>query len=368
MKIAFLGPAPPFRGGISSFATQLARELVQSGCDVKMFNFFKQYPRLIFPGVDQLDLNMDDYNLDIEACFTPYLPHTWPQAVSRIRNFEPAVIVVSFWIPLMAPALGWICSRLSKPIKVIYLIHNIDFHEKWPLSKMLTKYALRSATHYMTLSEKTVTDLKKLIPQRKYSAIIKGFHPIYDNYSADSHENINKVEHTILFFGLIKAYKGLDLLLKAFPLVLAQIPDAKLVVVGEIYGDDTVYQHLVNKIRPTTAIETHFRYIPDSEVTTYFQNCNVCVIPYISATQSGVVSIAFAHNLPVIASNVGGLAETIEDGTNGLLVPANDAEALCDAIVKYFHQNLQPMMADNIRSAKSALSWNALVRKMDSVF
>ncbi|PKN79727.1 MAG: glycosyl transferase family 1 [Candidatus Cloacimonetes bacterium HGW-Cloacimonetes-1] len=366
-NIAFLGPAPPFRGGISSFATQLAREMVKCGYDVKMFSFFKQYPQVIFPGKEQLDPDMDTYNLDIEACFTPYLPHTWKNAVNKLKEYEPDVLVVSFWIPLMAPALGWICSMLKPSVKVIYLIHNIDFHEKWPLAKLFTKYAMRSASHYMTLSEKTVSDLKQLIPHNRYSAIIKGFHPIYENYSAESLIHRKSVEHTILFFGLIKAYKGLDVLLKAFPLVLEHIQDARLVIAGEIYGDDTVYDELVKQIQPRTAVEASFKYVPDSEVTGYFHNSNVCVIPYKSATQSGVISIAFAHNLPVIASDVGGISEAIEDGVNGLLVPADDVEALSNAIIRYFKENMQAKMAENIRSSKSTLTWEALVRNMESV-
>jgi D-inositol-3-phosphate glycosyltransferase len=360
IKIAFLGPSPPFRGGISQFALELAQEYQRSGHDIRMFTFERQYPRLLFPGGEQTTEFQLDEPLTTRRCWTPYLPWTWHNAVNEIRDFAPDVVIVSYFLPWFAPSYAWILRGL-KGIRVICIAHNIDFHEKWLGADILTRWVFQQCERIVVLSQSCLLDLQRKMPLFIAQKSALGFHPIYGSY-ADKTEQIvqETTEQVILFFGLIKPYKGLDVLLHAFSKAQKAMPELRLVVAGEIYGSAAEYQNLIERLGIITSVETEFRYITDQEIGRFFRRAKVCVLPYKSATQSGVIATAYGFNVPVIASNVGGLSEYISEGETGLLVPPSDPDALAEALIRFFRQDLFAVMNRNIPVFKEKYSWNKL--------
>lgn len=359
IRIAFLGPAPPYRGGISQFAFMLAREFAQEGYQVKMISFLKQYPALIFPGGEQKTNTSAANDLETAEVFTPYLPWTWNKAVKEIRAYAPDLLIVSYWLPFFAPSFAWICSRLSKT-RIFFLAHNIQSHEKWPMGSLVRNMALRSAEKLIVLSQNCLDDAHKQLPLRISRRTVLAFHPIY---SSDTDSQIVRPDtetKNLLFFGLIKPYKGLDILLKAMPLVLRSIPEARLIVAGDVYGTSEVYHQLIGENKLERFVDLHFRYISDPEIGEFFRRCQICILPYKSATQSGVIASSYAFNIPVIASDVGGLGEYILEGITGYLVPPNDPEALAEQIISYFKKQDFPRMSAEIIKYKANFSWKAL--------
>lgn len=360
MKLAFLGPAPPIRGGISSFALKLAETLLQDGHEVKMFGFQRQYPSLIFPGKAQTTEFELPAGLQIENAFVAYRPDTWPKALKSIRAFEPDILIISYFIPFFAP-LYWYVSKSFKDIKIKVILHNLVPHERWPAAKLLARAVLSQTSEIICLSTAIMNELKALMPNMIYLKAKQGFHPVYDQYQAQ--EPIVREAHSLLFFGLIKKYKGLDILLKAMPEVLARFPDARLVVAGEVYGDDSYYQELIQSLNIQANVETQFRYVQDAEIASFFKRSSLCVLPYRSASQSGVIATCMAFGLPVLASNFAGLAQYIEDGVNGILVeakPEPTPQDLAAKIIHYFQSNgFQAMSAAQSKKAQS-YSWDKL--------
>lgn len=362
LKIALLGPAPPFRGGITQFALMLAKEYVRVGLEVQMYTFHRQYPSILFPGGTQTTEFASLPDIQVERVFTPYRPDTWKNAVERIKAWHPDLVLVSYFLPWFAPSYAWICKRLLG-IKIVCLAHNIDFHEKWPAADLLTKKFLQHCDTIVVLSEACLRDLKRKMPADISSRAILGFHPVYDCYAENTQlANVFKEEHTLLFFGLIKDYKGLDVLLKAMKQSLAVLPGLKLIIAGEVYGRSDKYLKLIRELGLEASVETHFRYITDTEISGFFQRSQVCVLPYKTATQSGVIATAYSFGVPVIASDVGGLGESVVNNVTGLLVPPNSPEALASAIIRYFREELSADFSSNIPAFVARYDWRELAR------
>ncbi|NMD12863.1 MAG: glycosyltransferase family 4 protein [Candidatus Cloacimonetes bacterium] len=358
-KIALLGPAPPFRGGISQFALMLGREFSRTGHEVKMYTFKRQYPKLLFPGGEQTISFSGLEGISVQRVFTPYLPQSWRYAVSEIRVWKPDLLIVSYFLPWFAPSYTWILKKLAD-IRIVCLAHNIDFHEKWPGADLLSKRLFARCHSIVLLSEACKRDLQRKMPKHIADKGISGFHPIYDCY-ADNHASREKPSQpTALFFGLIKPYKGLDVLLAATKQALKAMPDLKLIIAGEVYGSSEQYLQMIRRLGLTEVVETHFRYIGEDEIGQLFQRSQVCVLPYKSATQSGVISTSYNFNVPVIASDVGGLSEYISPGETGLLVPPGNPEALAQAMIRYFKDGMYLSMSSNIPAYKEQYSWQKL--------
>jgi glycosyltransferase involved in cell wall biosynthesis len=360
-KIAFIGPAPPFRGGISQFAFRLAQEFQRAGNEIKMFTFEHQYPELLFPGKGQTADFSQSAEIDIEKVFTPYNPASWSKVIKSIEAFAPDLTIISYFLPWFAPSYTWICKHLSST-RNICLAHNITFHEKWPGSNLLSRQFFKHCDKIVVLSEACLQDLQNTMPEDIAGKGILGFHPIYDCYGAASDDfEINPAEEpTALFFGLIKPYKGLDILIKALKQARIKIPELKLIIAGEVYGKEDKYLSLIHQLHLEDAIEAHFRYIQEHEIRNFFLRSQVCVLPYKSATQSGVIATAYEFNLPVIASRVGGLSEYVKDNVTGILVPPDNPEALAAALIRFFKEDLFSVMHRNIPSFKQQFSWQKL--------
>lgn len=361
MKIGFLGPAYPLRGGIAQFITLLALELKKKH-EVKIFSFSKQYPTILFPGKDQIDRSETKPGLEIEPVVVPYNPITWLVAVKKISSWQPDVLILKYWIPFFAPCFGWIIRKLKdrQKIKVFYAIDNIVFHERWLLADKLTKYALGRADALITMSDVVYEDTRKLLPNAN---IIKGFHPTYNCYNLGkfSKESARKKlqfedKKVILFFGYIKPYKGLELLINSVPLILEKLPDAHLMIVGEVYGDDLVYFKLIEQLNLKNEITFLNRFASNEEVELYYKAADVLALPYLSATQSGVVQIAYDFGLGAVCTPVGGLPELVIEGKTGIVAKEVSEEAFAEAIVEFFKLDKEEI-ATNILVEKSKYSW-----------
>lgn len=362
MRIAFLGPSYPWRGGIAQFAQNLAQKLATAGHDVVMFTFLHQYPALFFPGSEQKDTSGKPPELATQKILTPYNPITWFSAAHDINAWKPDVLIVSYWIPFMAPALGFILRKL-KSTRKIYLIHNVEFHEKWLLAKALTRYAMQPADKFITLSDVSSKALINLLGAGIKSRLLQLFHPVYEYlHLPDTHTDEDS--YKILFFGFVKPYKGLDILLQAFALALKTIPQLKLIVAGDVYGDKKNYLDLIESQQLKDNVELHFRYIADNEIEGFFNACDVCVIPYRSATQSGVVQLSYAFDKPVIATRVGGIEEAVTDGETGLLAEAENPADLAEKILAFYAQNRLPEFRENIRINNQRFSWDTFTTRL----
>lgn len=357
MRIAFLGPAPPFRGGIANFAKHLANEYAKQGHEICFFNFSQQYPNLLFPA----DAQEDDTQPMHESLriLTPYLPHTWKKTVVAINKWQPERLIISWWIPFFALAYGYIARRV-KDCHISILAHNIEPHEDWIGTRSLLRYAFEPADSVVVLSKSCLLDLKRYLPSRIVKRSVLGFHPIYDTHLGET-QKINS-DPCILFFGLIKEYKGLDILLEAMPIIRVAIPKIKLKIAGSIYGKEAPYREMIARFKLGDAVETDFRYISDEEVGTYFRQADLCILPYKTATQSGVIATAYSYDTPVVASNVGGLSEYVEDGVSGILVPPNDPPALAAAVIRFYGNEMLVPMQEAIRKYKEKNTWAELAK------
>lgn len=363
MKIGFLGPAYPFRGGIVQFSMQLAQEFRHKN-EIKFFSFKKQYPKLLFPGKDQISQS-DEPDFTIISKLTPYNPFTWFSAIKAINNWEPDILIISYWIPFFAPSFGFILRRLNKNTKLYYIVHNIDFHEKWIFAKSLTKYALDKADLLVTLSESVYNDACRLFPKKK---TVHGFHPVYNCYNFDIYTKTSaksklKLEgkNVILFFGYIKQYKGLELLIRSLPDVINEIEKAHLLIVGEVYGDAKKYQDAIHETGMEERVTFIDRFVRDEEIELFFKAADVLALPYIQATQSGVLQIAYDMDLGAVATPVGGLAELVLDKKTGIMAADVSKEAFADAIVRYFELD-QKELFRNIKEENKKYSWEALTK------
>jgi glycosyltransferase involved in cell wall biosynthesis len=322
----------------------LARAWRENGNEVAFFNFKSQYPKVLFPGKDQFDSSLDASEFTNYRILTPWLPHSWLQTAKAIHDYKADLVVVSWFLPFFAPAYG-VILRCLKGMRKVILAHNVSSHEKWAWADRLMHFVFAKADNIVVLSNSTLNELINKMPLTISKRSILGFHPIYNCYVKPETGN-TAPSHTLLFFGLIKPYKGLDVLIDAMPMVLSQFPDAKLVIAGEVYGDSSIYHKQIEDLGIGNAIETHFRYISDPEISGFFSRSSLCVLPYKSASQSGVIATAYSFGVPVLASDVGGLGEYIVPGETGYLVKANDPIKLAEGIIKHFNNStdMQPFI------------------------
>lgn len=361
MKIAFLSPFYPYRGGIAQFSDSLYIELVKEH-EVKAFTFTKQYPSILFPGKTQY-VSDDDLNRNIPVTRTlsSTNPLTWNKTAREIIAFKPDVVLISYWMPFFAPAFGKIAAKLKRAgIKVIGILHNVIAHEKRAGDEGLTKYFFNKCDGFIILNNASEKDLLGLIPNAKYKIHP---HPLYDHYG----EKINSTEarakldipsdkKVILFFGFIRDYKGLDMLIESMKDLN---DDHLLLVAGEVYGDFKKYNEQIDQLGIRNKINLQIKYIPETDIALYFSAADVCILPYRSATQSGIVGISYHFELPVIVTNVGGLAEMVNAGRTGMIVNDIGPKSIAAALKKYFDEGLKESCIPYIKEYKEKHSWKA---------
>ena len=373
-SIIILGPAHPFRGGgITTFNERLATEFQQQGYQVTMYNFSLQYPAFLFPGKSQYSTEPAPQHLKILQKVNSINPLNWIKVGNELKSLRPDLVVVRFWLPFMGPALGTILRRLKKNqhTKVIAITDNVIPHEKRPGDKQFTRYFLQSCDAFITMSDKVMRDLHSIEPHKP---AVQVAHPLYDNFgaaiskaSARKELGIGNLEWVMLFFGFIRKYKGLDMLLEAISLLKRQIPNPqspipKLLIAGEFYEDEKIYQQQIDAlgIRELLILKTGF--IPDSEVKNYFCAADVVIQPYRNATQSGVTPLAYHFEKPMIVTNVGALPDYVAHEKVGLVAEPT-AASLAIAIERYFQLGEQYFLPQ-LRETKKKYSWQVLTEEI----
>jgi len=362
-KVVIIGPAHPLRGGLATFNQRLAKEFINSGYDCSIYSFSLQYPSFLFPGKTQYTNEPAPVGLKIHTVINSVSPFNWIKIGNRLKKERPDIIVVRYWLPLMGPALGTLLRRVkkNKHTRIICIADNVIPHEKRAGDKAFTKYFLESCDAFVTMSEKVLNDLR-LFEKTKPAELVH--HPLYDAFGdsvskkeARQHLALNENDKIILFFGFIRKYKGLDILLDAMN-HLRNSP-IKLLIAGEFYEDEKPYREQISKLGGDQLIlRTDF--IPDSEVKYYLCAADAVIQPYRNATQSGVTPLAYHYEKPMIVTNVGGLAALVPNEKAGLVVKP-DPKSIADGILR-FYQLGENYFIPHLRSEKQKYSWGNLVK------
>jgi len=372
MRIALVGPVHPWRGGIAQFLGLLG-EALQSRAEVRAVTFTRQYPGFLFPGESQRDPAAEPPRFPVSAALDSIGPWTWRRAASRLEAFAPGLAVLKWWIPFFGPAFASAVGPLQRRgTRVILVCDNLVPHERRPLDRTFTRWMLRNSDGYLLMSESVGRDLDRLKPGAPHRRVL---HPLYAQFDRgrwsreSARAKLGLDGEVALFFGYIRGYKGLDTLLDAWPAVRSRRP-VTLIVAGEFYEDPAPYRDHVSRINASPpgssqgagapAVRLMDRYIADDEVEALFKAADVAVLPYRTATQSGVTHVAYALGVPVITTDVGGLAETVRPGETGLVVPPGDPAALADAVVRYFAEDMAPRLRTGVAAMRRAHSWEAL--------
>ncbi len=365
MKITILGPAHPYRGGIAALNERLAKQLVDEGNEVNIVSFTVQYPKFLFPGKTQFSEQKTIFNFPITREINSVNPLNWLKTGWKIRKSRPEILIVRFWLPFMGMSLGSICRivKLNRYTKIISIADNIIPHEKRPGDNILCSYFIGSIDAFITMSGSVLNDLSKF--KYKKPKILTP-HPIYDHYGvveprekALLNLNLSKEDRYILFFGFIRDYKGLDLLLKGFANPYFKPNRIKLIVAGEFYADETEYLDLIKDLNLEDDVILRTGYISNKEVPYYFNSVDIVAQPYKSATQSGVTQIGYHFNKPMLVTNVGGLAETIPHMKVGYVVEPN-AEEIANALIDFFENKRLEDFTNNILKEKERFSWDKM--------
>lgn len=366
-SIVIVGSAHPFRGGgISTFNERLCRALNEAGNETSIFNFTLQYPSIFFPGSNQYTDEPAPEGLTIKNRVNSINPINWWQVGNEIMKLKPDLVIFRYWIPFMAPCFGTIARRIQKnrQTRIISIVDNIIPHESRFGDRRLTSYFVRSMDGFVTMS-KTVEEGLATFDYKKPR--ISTPHPLYDNFGAavPKQEALRKLgldsQFTyLLFFGFIRDYKGLDLLLEALADDRLKSLPIRLIVAGEFYSRPEPYYEIINKNELQNRVHLFTHFIPNHEVPWYFSACDLVVQPYKNATQSGVTQVAMHFNKPIVTTNVGGLADMVSHGKTGYVVKPDPRE-IASAVVDALGENKITFFEKNIQIEKQKFSWETMV-------
>jgi len=366
-KIIIIGPAYPLRGGgIATFNERLANEFIDEGFDTTIYTFSYQYPSFLFPGKTQYSSEAAPDNIPIKIKINSVNPLNWIKVGKELKKINPDIIVVRYWLPFMGPCLGTILRIIKKNrhTHIVCIADNVLPHEKRPGDKMFTRYFVTPVDGFITMSEKVFADLKQFVKNKPVKLVP---HPLYDNFgpiiskqAARKKLGISEEDKVILFFGFIRKYKGLDILLRAFERVIAsrKIENLKLLIAGEFYEDEKNYDQLLNDVQIKNSLILHTHFISNSDVKYYLCAADAVVQPYRNATQSGVTPLAYHFEKPMIVTNVGSLPALVPDGKVGLVAEPEPA-SIAAAVVRYFELG-ENYFIPHLRSEKEKYLWSKL--------
>ena len=366
MKVTFVGTAYPFRGGIAVFIERLARAFKSNKDEVSISTFTLQYPKILFPGETQYSSSPKPKDLTITEEVNTINPLNWIRVGNKIKKEKPDLVIFKYWIPFMGPSLGTIARRIrkNKHTKVIVIVDNIIPHEKRIGDTILNKYFVKSVDAFLAMSQSVLDDLKTFDSEKPK---ILSPHPLYDNFgpvkSRDEALKALALEpqfNYMLFFGIIRQYKGLDILLKAFADKRLNNGKLKLIVAGEFYEDDTVYRELIEKHQLHDAVVLATKFIPDEEVVDYFCVADIIVQPYKHATQSGVTQIAYHFEKPMLVTDVGGLKEIVPHNKVGYVTNPNEQD-VADALVDFYENNRYEAFLIGVKEEKKKYTWEKMI-------
>lgn len=373
MKIVIVGTSYPYRGGIAAFTDRLATEFVKEGVDIEVVTFKLQYPSFLFPGKTQYSDAKAPAGFYIERKINSISPLNWIKVGKEIRKKNPDIVIFTYWMSFFAPCFGKIARVIKRRCnaRCIGLIHNMIPHEKSVLDKMFAPYFVKAMDGFVALSQSVLDDVASLDKQGKPKCMVP--HPLYDHYGeimkrneALKHLDLDPNYRYCLFFGLVRAYKGLDLLIDAFADERLRKNDVKLIVAGEFYDDEKPYLEQIKKNNLEDFIIIENQYISDDNVKYYFNVADIVVQPYKSATQSGVTQIAYHFEKPMLVTNVGGLGEIIPDGKVGYVVEPKPS-SIADALVDFFENGRFDAFVEGVRDEKQTYQWSnmtAAIKKL----
>lgn len=365
MKVIIVGTAYPYRGGLSAFNERMAREYQNMGHEVEIYTFTLQYPDFLFPGKTQYSDEPAPEDLRIYRKINSCNPFNWIKVGNEIRRKKADLVIVKYWLPFMAPCLGTIMRRIRKNrhTRIVSVLDNVIPHEKRIGDKMFSRYFVNSVHGFVAMSKSVLQDLN-LFDTAKPRQFCP--HPLYDHYG----ERLPKAEaqqllgldpnfRYVLFFGFIRAYKGLDLLFDAFADPRLKQQNVKLIVAGEFYGAPEPYLEQLQRLGIGDRVVLATDFIPDHCVNRYFGACDIVAQPYKSATQSGVTQIAFHFEKPMLVTDVGGLAEIVPHGKVGYVV-APDAHEIANSLADYFENNREEDFTAAVREEKKKYAWSSM--------
>ncbi len=374
MHIVLLGTAYPFRGGLATFNERLARQLQAEGHTVEVITFTLQYPSFLFPGKTQYSTEKAPTDLRISRQVHSCNPFNWIKVGRRIRKMQPNMLITCYWMAFFAPCYGMIQRIVQRNGKTrcIALVHNMIPHEPSILDKLFAPFFVRHTDGFVALSESVVQDINRFDhgtkPKTSYP------HPIYDHYGEPMSKeeachalHLNPENQYMLFFGLVRAYKGLDLLLDAFGKVKDQLPNLQLIIAGEFYEDEDKYRAQIANNGLTDRVIIQNEFIADADLRKYFGAADLIVQPYKSATQSGVTQVAFHFEKPMLVTNVGGLGEIVHDHKMGYAVEPN-AEAIAQALTDYYTHNRQVAYTQYLIQQKDRYSWTGMAQTFYTIY
>jgi glycosyltransferase involved in cell wall biosynthesis len=377
MKIIIVSTAYPWRGGIAHYNALLASHLSKRHT-VETITFKRQYPKLFFPGKTQAEAGAPPRQAEMSPA--PQLidsinPFNWFCVASEIRRRRPDLLIFKYWLPFFGPCFGTI-AKLAKrgtTARVLFICDNVIPHERRPGDVTLTKYAFKQADYFIVQSDSVAQELRQLFPAAKYR---KAPHPVLEFFGAP----VAKAEarsalrlpakNVILFFGYVRPYKGVMILLEAMSHLrecFAEIGETLLLVVGEFYDDEQRYRQRVQEANLHAHVRFIADYVPNDEVASYFCAADVVVLPYLDATQSGIAQIAYNFDKPVIATHVGGLAEVVQHEKTGFLVPPHEPRALAEAVRRFYHEKREAEFAANVKIEKRKYAWENLVQTIEQL-
>jgi glycosyltransferase involved in cell wall biosynthesis len=372
MKITLLSTAYPYRGGIAVFTERLARAFQTEKDDVNISTFSLQYPNFLFPGKSQYSSSEKPKNLDITSEVNSINPLNWLRIGIKIRKQKPDLLILKYWIPFLSPCLGTIARivRTNNHTKVIVIIDNLIPHEKRFGDNILNKYFINSVDAFVAMSKSVFNDLGKFDVNKKK---VLGVHPLYDNFGkAISKKNAIEylsLDHNykyMLFFGIIRKYKGLDILLEAFSDNRLQNQNLKLIVAGEFYEEEKPYHDLIDKYNLSESVILDTKFIADNEVVNYFCAADIIVQPYKNATQSGVTQIAYHFEKPMLVTDVGGLKEIVPHNKAGYVCEPN-AKDVANSLVDFFSKEKEAEFIEGVKEEKSKYSWKKMIENIKSL-
>ncbi|MBD5483921.1 MAG: glycosyltransferase [Lachnospiraceae bacterium] len=362
-KIVLIGPVYPYKGGISHYTGLMYRELAKRH-DVEMISYKMQYPKVLFHK-EQRDYDNDSFKIaDAEYMLHTANPFNIIRTARHIRRQRPDLVMIQWWHPYFAPCYFLLTHFMGRQ-KIVFICHNVFPHERFPMDRYLTKLALKRGDHYIVHAREEAGELEKIKENPDY---VVTPHPTYNAFrfegmsKAQARErlHVKQDEHVLLFFGYVREYKGLKYLLQAMSAILREDSKVRLLVVGEFGSDREDYQALIDESGVGGHVNVVDSYTPDREVEKYFAAADLVVLPYISATQSGIVQIAYGFTKPVIVTEVGGLPDVVEDGRTGYVVEPKKPEAIAEAVIKFFREDQAERMSGNIEKEAYRFSWERM--------
>ncbi len=374
MHIVILGTAYPFRGGLATFNERLARQFMTEGHQVEVYTFTVQYPSFLFPGKTQYSTEQQPKDIVIERCLNSCNPLNWIKVGKKISRCSPDMLICCYWMAFFAPAFSTI-ERIVKcngKTRCISLVHNMAAHDSGLIDRMLAPVFVKNTDGFVALSKSVVSDIDCLDKTGKPKTFSP--HPIYDHYGeriskeeACRHLSLPVENRYMLFFGLVRAYKGLDLLIDAMGEIKDKFSDVKLIVAGEFYEDEHKYKEQIKINGLTDKIIIHNEFISDSELKYYFGAADLIVQPYKNATQSGVTQVAFHFEKPMLVTNVGGLGEIVHHGKMGYAVEPQP-QSIAAAIEDYYNNNRQHAFTDYLRHEKQKYGWDKMTKAFEDIY